>query len=269
MAGSENTAGMTSLNGEPATTAQLEALGLTNYGHFTSFQVEGGTVRGLSHHMDRLARDCRAVFGSELDTTAVRGYIRDAVNREGTGNLGMRVTVFAPALDLGRPGEAPAPSVLVSIRPRAVRPAPPLRVQSRRYEREHPAVKHIGLFGQLSERRAAQLAGYDDALFIDGGRFISEGPTWNVGFFDGKRVVWPSADVLPGVTMHLLHQVHEDTVVMPVNLRDVPGMRSAFATNVTVGVRAIVDIDGVRFPEDAEILRVLREEFDEIPGEDL
>jgi branched-subunit amino acid aminotransferase/4-amino-4-deoxychorismate lyase len=226
-------------------------------------------VRSLSHHLARLRRDCRAVFGADLDTDEVRAFVRQEVEQTGARNMGIRVTVFAPTMDLGRPASAPAPSVLVSVRPAAVRPAPPLRVQSRRYEREHPTVKHIGLLGALWERREAQLMGYDDALFMDSSRFVSEGPTWNIGFWDGSRVVWPSAAVLPGVTMHLLHQVHDATVTTPVNLLDIPQMRAAFATNVTVGVRPIVDIDGVRFPDDSEIIAELRAEFDEIPGESL
>jgi hypothetical protein len=34
------------------------------------------------------------------------------------------------------------------------------------YERDLPEVKHTGLFGAPHARRAAQIAGYDDALFV-------------------------------------------------------------------------------------------------------
>lgn len=259
---------MATLNGVPASPDQLEALGLANYGHFTALQVEGGGVRGYSLHLERLARDCREVFGVDLDQAAVRAYVRQAVEDSGRDELGIRVTVFAPDMDLSRPG-ATEPGILVSVRPAAQRPSPPLRVQSRRYEREHPGVKHIALFGTLSERRAARAAGFDDAVFMDGARFLSEGPTWNIGFYDGERIIWPSAEVLPGITMRLLKRVHEDSLSAPINLRDIPQMRAAFVTNVTVGVRPLAGIDGVSFPTDSPILDVLRREFEEIPREEI
>jgi Amino-transferase class IV len=110
---------MTSFNGAPVTPEQLEPLALVNYGHFTSFQVEEGAVRGFSHHLDRLATDCKAVFGVDLDREAVRGFIKDEVERSGKSNLGIRVTVFDPSIDMGRPARAASPGVLVSVRPPA------------------------------------------------------------------------------------------------------------------------------------------------------
>jgi branched-subunit amino acid aminotransferase/4-amino-4-deoxychorismate lyase len=260
---------MTSLNGEPAGPDQLEALALVNYGHFTSLQVENGGVRGLSHHLDRLVRDCHAVFSADLDREQVRSYIRDEVDRSGKSSLGLRVTVFDPALDMGRPSRPATPSILVSVRPAAPASLPPLRIQAAPYLRELPSVKHIGLFGALTQRRDAQINGFDDALFIDHSGFISEGPTWNIGFHDGERVIWPSAETLPGVTMRLLKQVHDQTVTAPVHLRDVPQMRAAFATNVTIGVRPVALIDSVTLPVDADILKTLRAEYNEIPGEEI
>jgi len=48
------------------------------------------------------------------------------------------------------------------------------------------AVTHVGLFGPLHERRAAQLDGHDDALLVHDGNVL-EGPTWNIGFYDGEH----------------------------------------------------------------------------------
>jgi branched-subunit amino acid aminotransferase/4-amino-4-deoxychorismate lyase len=140
-------------------------------------------------------------------------------------------------------------------------------VQVRPYTRDLPAVKHIALFGALYERRAAQLAGFDDVAFSVDDGFISEGATWNIGFYDGTNIIWPDADILPGVTMTLLRQVHDDTVVRPVKTTEVRDMRAAFATNTTVGVRAISQIDDVEFPVDHDVFDILRAEFSEIPPE--
>jgi branched-subunit amino acid aminotransferase/4-amino-4-deoxychorismate lyase len=259
---------MAELNGAPVTPEKLQALALINYGHFTSMRVESGRVRGLSHHMERLARDCRKLFAAELDRDLVRQYIRQAVDgRE--GSFGARVTVFDPTLDMGTPASAGQPSVLVTMREVATSLLPPLRVHSTVYIRDLPEVKHLGLFGALWQRRTAQLSGFDDALFTDGEGYLSEGPTWNIGFFDGSNVVWPNAEILPGVTMRLLQQVHERTVLAPVKMQDLSRMKAAFATNVSFGVRVISKIDGNELPTDHAIIDDLRGEYEEIPTEPL
>ncbi|MEU4351744.1 aminotransferase class IV [Streptomyces sp. NPDC023838] len=95
---------------------------------------------------------------------------------------------------------------------------------------------------------------------------ISEGGTWNVGFYDGDRVVWPAADCLVGVTMELLKQAHEHDE-KPLALADVAGMRAAFATNAAIGVRAIAAIDDADYSDTHEIVDTLRKEYVEIPAD--
>ncbi len=159
--------------------------------------------------------------------------------------------------------------MLVTTRPAGTLPMPPIRVQSATYTRDLPEVKHVGLFGALRHRRIAQRNGYDDAVFTDPEGYISEGATWNIGFFDGDRVIWPNSEVLLGVTMRLLQQVHERTALNSVSLKDLPQMEAAFATNTAVGVRPVTAINDVEFPSDHPILGTLRKEYEEIPAEAL
>ena len=121
--------------------------------------------------------------------------------------------------------------------------------------------------GSLHHRRIAQLNGYDDAVFADAGGFISEGVTWNIGFFDGDQVVWPQGDVLPGVTMNLLNEIHGPSVTARVNLAEVHGMEAVFATNTTIGVRPISNIDAHVFADEHPILAELQEKYLSVPGE--
>src|SRR4051794_30508228 len=72
------TATMAELNGVPVEADELKALALTNYGHFTSMRVDDGRVRGLALHMNRLVRDCRTVFDTELDPDHVLFLVRQA-----------------------------------------------------------------------------------------------------------------------------------------------------------------------------------------------
>ncbi|MFI2225241.1 aminotransferase class IV family protein [Streptomyces fradiae] len=261
---------MAELNGKLATLDDLQALALTNYGHFTSMRMEDGTVRGLSLHLDRLVRDCRIVFGVELDRERTRDYIRQAVHGV-KGVAGIRVTVFDPALDMGRPSDAKDPHVLVNLRPAGAMPPPPLTAKTFTFTRDNAQVKHIGLHPQLRLRRDAQLAGFDDAVFVEPDGRVSEGGTWNLGFVthDGT-VVWPDAPVLPGTTMLLLQGLDAPKqITAPVRLSDIPNMAAAFATNTTIGVRSVSALDDVQFPQDHPVLAELRDAYAAIPGERL
>jgi branched-subunit amino acid aminotransferase/4-amino-4-deoxychorismate lyase len=245
---------MAELNGRPVGVDQLQTLALTNFGHFTSFRVDDGRVRGLALHLGRLERDCQAVFGVPLDADLVRRCIRRLVPAGGAVTI--RVTVFDPATDLALPARATSPQILVTRRPAADLPLAPLTVQSVPFVRDAPEIKSVGLFGTLRRRRIAQLNGYDDALFLDEAGNVSEGGTWNVGFFDGENVVWPAARCLAGITMRLLQgSPHK---VTPVPLGELASMRVAFATNSAVGVRPITRIDDLTFPAEDNVLEALR-----------
>ncbi|HET9873914.1 MAG TPA: aminotransferase class IV family protein [Propionibacteriaceae bacterium] len=259
---------MAELNGVPATTEELAALALTNYGHFTSMRVDDGRVRGLSLHMERLARDCRVVFGTDLNTDLVLEYARKAAAQQQVTSFTIRITIFDPHLGLGNIGAAAEPHVLVTVRPAGhLPPASPLTAKSFTYSRDDAAVKHVGLFGQLKCRRDAIAAGFDDALFLELDGQVSEGATWNVGFVthDGE-VVWPAAPVLPGVTMHLLQRL------FPANVREVRGVElgelaGAFATNTSIGVRPIRRIDDVTFDIAHAVIARMQAAYAELAGE--
>ncbi|MEW2301947.1 aminotransferase class IV family protein [Streptomyces sp. NPDC006655] len=258
---------MASLNGRPVTTDAALTLGLTNYGHFTSMRVDNGRVRGLGLHMDRLVRDCHTVLGADLDTDQVRGYARQAV-ADVTGSCIVRVTIFDPTVELAHPDRATTPSILVTVRPAGELPMPPIRVKSVRYERDLPGVKHSGLFGALHARRAALLDGYDDALFVGSDGRVSEGGTWNVAFIGPDGIIWPKADILPGVTMALLQQLGQHHTA-PLTLAEAQGMHAAFATNTSIGVRPLSAIDEVPMATEHPLLTQLRDAYLAVPGERL
>ena len=96
--------GMATLNGNPVSTDELLPLALVNIGHFTSMRVDDGGIRGLSLHMERLVKDCKAVWGADLDTERVRDYVRRALDGQ-TQPCVIRVTVYDPEVDMGHPVE--------------------------------------------------------------------------------------------------------------------------------------------------------------------
>jgi branched-subunit amino acid aminotransferase/4-amino-4-deoxychorismate lyase len=264
--------GMATLDEKLATADDVLPLALTNYGHFTSMRVDADrTIRGLTLHMGRLARDCRIVYGADLDTGRVRDQVREALDGQ-AGACVVRVTIYDPAVEMGHPAEAESPSVLVTVRPAGSLPPAPLRAKSVQYERDLPHVKHCGLFGALHARRAAQLAGAEDALFVGRDGLVSEGGTWNAAFIDGNgAVVWPQAAVLPGVTMALLQQ-HATGIehrTATVTLDQAKAMAAAFATNTSIGVRALSAIDDTELSTQNPTLAALRDAYLSIPGETL
>ncbi|MGW6235290.1 aminotransferase class IV family protein [Streptomyces sp. NPDC055094] len=260
---------MATLDGNLVSADDLLPLALTNLGHFTSMRVDAdGSIRGLALHMDRLVKDCKAVWGADLDTGRIREYVRQGLDGQSAPCV-VRVTVYDPKVDMGHPADADEPHVMVSVRGAGAMPPQPLRAMSIPYERDLPEVKHVGLFGVLHARRAAQLAGFDDALFVGRDGHVSEGGTWNVGFVDESgTVVWPQAPVLPGVTMALLQQ-HAEHRIATVTVEQAKGMTAAFATNTSIGVRVITAIDETELPDDHPVLSQLRETYLSIPGETL
>ena len=258
---------MTELDGAPVTAGQLLPLGLAPYGHFTSIRVQDRRAKGVSLHLERLARDCRSVFGVELDTERVRGLVRDAL-AETSGALVVRITLYDPATELGHPDKATDPHVLITKRPAAAGQLPPLRASAVVYEREMPEVKHVGLFGTLRARRQAQERGFDDAVFVSPDGLLSEGATWNIGFVREGQVCWPEAKVLPGVTAELLARAHGPIPTKPVHLEELFSFEAAFATNTTVGVRPIAAIDTAEYPVDHPVLRQLQDVYAGIDPEE-
>jgi branched-subunit amino acid aminotransferase/4-amino-4-deoxychorismate lyase len=260
---------MAELNGRPVEVEELQALALTNYGHSTSIRVDGNAVRGLAQHLGRLVRDCRILFDADLDVDRVRHLIRQALAGL-TQPIIARVTVFDPELAIGHPSGEGHPTVLVTTRPAVSIPQPPLRLRSVLYERDLPAVKHVGLFGPLWHRRQAQQEGYDDALFVDAQGRISEAATANIGFIDGDRIIWPNAGTLPGVTMALISEVHTGTVSYEaIELPTLSGIEGVFATNAAIGLRAVKSIDNWSWEAEPVGLDVLRKAYENIPPEPL
>lgn len=250
------------INGAPADVESLRTLALLNYGHFTSMAVVDRAVRGLDLHLERLQRATIELFGTSLDPAPVRRWMHEAL-AESHGALTLRVTVFSRAFRRERPLEPVPIDVLVATSPSRAPSAHPLRVRSTCYRREAPHIKHVGTFGLFHQQRLAQLAGFDDALFVDMDGAVSEGSIWNVGFFDGGTVVWPDAPALQGVSMQLLQEglrgLGVPMAIRPVALSSIGAFRSAFFTNTSQAVVPIASIDGHAFERDADLERRLQD----------
>jgi branched-subunit amino acid aminotransferase/4-amino-4-deoxychorismate lyase len=253
------------LNGAPVTAGQAPGLAVINYAHFSSMLVDELTVKGLRLHLERLVRDCDLVFGKPLDPDRVRELLR-RVGSQCPEPTMLRAMVFDPG-----PSDA-EPSLLITTRPAPSRSGS-LRVRTVDYSREFPAIKHVGFFGALRQRRLALLAGFDDALFISGRGLVCEGPTWNFGVLIDDELIWPDDECLPGVTRQLLQQVLDQAglgwTTRSIGRTELAGARAAFATSSGVGVRAISAIDGVSLPGEPGLLKALQVGHADLPGDPL
>jgi len=214
----------------------------------------------LQLHLDRLARDSKALFDADLDLIAVRSLVGQAASDRDLPVV-VRVTVFDPEMDLGHPGSDANPKLLVTTRSASRTALRPLRLTTTPYTREFPAVKHVGLFGALKHRRAAQRSGFDDVLFTDTAGLISEGVTWNIGFISGDQVIWPDSEQLAGVTMELLKGAYANSVIAPVALSDLPSMDGAFATNAAIGIRPICAVGETDWDPQHPVVDALLKEY--------
>ncbi len=240
--------GRMEVNGRPATDDELGQVARVNYGHFTSLQVRAGRARGVDLHLARLDAATRELFGHPLDRPATQAWMRHLA---GDGDASLRVAVHPRAFERDRPGRSMPVDVLVETSPPRSGARSPLRVRSVRFERDAPHVKHVGTFALWHQRRQAQLAGYDDALFVHDGGVIAEGTLWNIGLLDAGGVTWPDAPALDGTSRQLLHAAllarGVRSVRRRVTLAELGGFEAAFATNAGCLLQPLAGIDAIAF----------------------
>lgn len=233
------------IDGRPAGLEDLGHQALFNYGALTSFRVEGGGVRGLDLHLERLNRSAIELFGEAVAEDRLRDQMRAAL--AGRTEAWLRISLFSSELSLRQPDWVGAPQVMISVSPPPLPLSDGVRLQSRTYVREAPHLKHVATMGLLRARRMARLAGYDDALFTDDEGRISEGSLWNIVFIQGDTVIWPDAPMLDGVAQALiraaLDQAGSPQRIDAVRLSDLAGFDGAFLCNSATPAARIAAIN--------------------------
>ena len=249
-----------SVDGAPASQDDLVHIALINYGAYTSFRVEQGGARGLDLHLARLEAEAVELFGAPVGEARLRDLMREAV--AGRDACWLRVSLFSREISPRTPDWQGTPRVLIAVSP----PPPPFadgpRLQLQPYAREVAHLKHVATFGLIRARRAARLAGYDDALFVDGDGRISEGSLWNIGFVSGETVVWPQAPMLAGVAQALVHKglTHAGLTgrTEPVHADDLARFEAAFLCNSATPACAIASIGERAFVPSPALIERLR-----------
>lgn len=241
------------INGKPARVEELHRAVAWNYGHFTSMQVRQGAVRGLELHLERMRAASLELFDSAVDTDSrrIRTLLHQVIGADVDASV--RVTII--------PHESsPAHTdVIVAVtEPASDTPRPPLRVRSATYERDLPHLKHVATMGLTYQTLKAHKDGYDDVLFIGRDGMVREGSVWNVAFWDGEQVIWPEAEMLPGITMQLLQEGLTQTGVpwttRPVRAVELPLLLAASAINSHFPSQPIASVNDADFTRDTGAL---------------
>jgi len=218
-------------------------------------QVRARRTRGLALHLARLEAANRELFEAELDGKRVRELIRHALRD--VENASVRVYAFESDDE---------PTIMVTLKqPGGV--STPQRLQSVRYQRPDPHLKHLAT-GQGFYSRLARRNGFDDALLTTSDGVISESSIANIGFFDGSGVVWPAAPFLHGITMQLLErklvELGVPTRRAPVRLHDIASFEGAFLSNAR-GVAAVSEVDGMSLPMQARRMETITDAYASVP----
>ncbi|MHA7304855.1 aminotransferase class IV family protein [Arthrobacter sp. TMN-49] len=188
------------IDGAPVAPNDLAGLAFAGFAHFTAMQVRDGGIRGLDLHLGRLTAASRVLFGVDLVEAEVRSHLRAALDRLPV-DCSVTITVFSAAGEFSDAGPSPSLHTLIRIAPPSSGPAGPLSLALVDHERFMAGIKHVGEGAKTFYLRQAVRSGFDDAAFVDRDGRITEASIWNLAFWDGKSVVWPTGDKLKGTMM--------------------------------------------------------------------
>ena len=249
------------IDGHAASAADLRRMAMINYGALTSFSYQAGGVRGLDLHLERLIASGQELFGQQIDKSNILNSLRIAL--EAVDEAWVRVTLTAPDLSMRTPEQAGDVVVGVWVSAPANALADGQRLSAIAHQRELAHLKHMGTTGIIHARRKARMDGFDDALLISASGQILEGTVWNIGLISGDAVVWPTGDILDGVSRRLIEKGLSARGITQsfeaVSLKDISRFEAAFLCNAATPAASISAIDGYAFDAEHPMLAIIHD----------
>lgn len=249
------------IDGRLATLADLTPLAFAGFAHFTAMQVRNGRVRGLDLHLERLRHASQALFDAYIPDDQVQSHLRGAITAVAGDALSLTATVFSRSGEFTSASEENDLSLLVRTSPASEGPEGPLKLAVVQHERFLPGFKHTGEASKTYYLRDARQHGFDDAIFLDPDGQLSEATIWNVAYWDGSAVIWPSANLLTGVTMGILQRQLKTLGVPQREMAVTPDMVCRFAGAVVmnswtpaVSISSIAETEIPAAPQFVELL---------------
>lgn len=225
-------------------------------GVFNTSRVIAGRAILWDRHLERLCGDA-AALGIVVSRADIEALVRETVPAHGDGAL--RVTVTRGPGGRGLSGAIAGSSTLIGrFTPMDLPyPAPPVRltVSDIRRNPSSPTNRHktLAYTDNIMALRAAQAAGFDDALFLSGEGQVACASAANLfALFGGRLVTPPVADgALPGVLRGWLMEAGADAgldvVAETLALDQLLDADCIFLTNSLRVFQPVTEIDGRSF----------------------
>ena len=233
-------------------------------GLFETIKVLGGRPVFFDEHFNRLrqgATELGLPFAPSLEKLQARCAQCIAANQLVEGAL--KIVAFQDAARvsefiLARPDVYPLELYSRGFRLKTVRDG--------RRENKLFGLKTLNHLGNLTARREARSAGFDDALFVDASGQVLEGATSNVFVVHDGIALTPPLDtgILPGIARSRVLQLLKrefvrEAVVTRTLLFEAD---EVFVTNSLLGVMPVARVDEHRYDvNDAPVTRSMREAF--------
>jgi branched-chain amino acid aminotransferase len=233
-------------------------------GLFETIALRQGRVRYLERHLARLCRGAQV-----LGLPSVEGQAQRAVaelllaSPVEQGVVRLTVTRGSGARGLTPPAD-PRPTVMATLAPMPTADAPLRAIVARRTRRnEHSplaGIKSLNMLDNVLARAEAVERGGDEALLVNTAGRIAEAATATLfADLEGVIVTPPQSDgALPGIARALALEAGL-AIERPIALEELYRARALALTN-SLGVRAVVSLDGVSLPagDAADLARRLR-----------
>jgi branched-chain amino acid aminotransferase len=234
----------------PAITARDRAL-LYGEAVYEGVKIFSRRPLFLEAHLTRLADSARALeIESPWDTALARVALGRLLGDRSQGLARFLVTA-------GEPGEAPTSLAWVEPVPAWSAPDTPpwrLKCHDERLSPYRPQVKHTNRLAHARARRAARMAGADDALLVHRDGWVLEGTASNVFFFEADTLHTPEIQcgILPGITRDVVLGIAPEQGFKTVEGRYPPMVLAAadecFLTFTSAGLMPVATIDGDELP---------------------
>ncbi len=225
-------------------------------GLFETLLVEAGRFDAFEAHADRMIRGCAGLGLPAPEPAMLLAASEDALTASGLrdGRAAVRLTWTAGSAGRGleRPDRI-QPRLLAHAAP-APRPAVPaaLAIVAIRRNASSPLsrLKTLAYLDNVLARRAALIAGADEALMLNTDGEIAGGAAANLFWIAGGRLFTPAlaCGVLDGIlrarVLAAASRLGIETIEARAGAEALATAEAIFLTNSLIGVRAVSTVDG-------------------------
>jgi 4-amino-4-deoxychorismate lyase len=248
---------------EPVLRADDEAL-LRGRGAFETIRVYGGVPFRLAEHLDRLATSAERIGLPSVNRLELEELAREALEAAATPDAVLRLfwtptpTSIALVSELADHYEALRERGQRLISLRGVRADEPWLL---------PGVKSTSYAVNMAAEAEAKRRGSDDAVFVDAGGIVLEGPTTNIWWRRARTLYTPSLElgILAGVTraavIELAAGAGYEVAEGAYPLAELAAADEAFTSSSVREVMPVAELDGTsigRGPAADELQAALR-----------